>query len=49
LDGTASAGRKGIAYLRDYYTPPPAAEAADTEPIDDERTLVTGRRTLSGS
>jgi hypothetical protein len=40
LDGTASAGRKGIAYLRDYYEPPTTADARKTETADEERTLV---------
>ena len=41
MDGTASAGRKGIAYLRDYYEPPVADDSRATETADDERTLVS--------
>jgi hypothetical protein len=41
LDGTASAGRKGIAYLRDYYEPPATADSRAAETTERERTLVS--------
>jgi hypothetical protein len=44
LDGTVNAGRKGIAYLRDYYHPPAAADAVGPEIAEDERMLVGASR-----